>query len=129
MAQKGRKPKPTHLKLVTGNAGKRQINALEPEIIGPLGDPPNGWKPGAAALWHEVVGCAPAGVLTKSDRHLVEITVRLLAQIRSDPEVKAATVTQFRACLSEMGMTPSARSRLFSAPGGGPSNPFVDFDE
>lgn len=28
---KGRKPKPTHLKLVTGNAGKRKINDREPK--------------------------------------------------------------------------------------------------
>lgn len=28
---RGRKPKPTHLKLVTGNAGKRKINEREPK--------------------------------------------------------------------------------------------------
>ena len=31
MAPRGRKPKPTHLKVVTGNPGKRQINKNEPQ--------------------------------------------------------------------------------------------------
>ena len=128
MAQRGTKPKPTHLKIITGNPGKRPINELEPEVIEPLGTPPAGWKAGAKALWHEMVGCAPEGVLTKADRHLMEIAVRLLAQIRSDAEVRAATVTQFRACLSEMGMTPSARSRLFTGGHRGAANPFAEFD-
>ena len=30
MAVRGRKPKPSHLKLVTGNPGKRAINTQEP---------------------------------------------------------------------------------------------------
>ena len=128
MAQRGRKPKPTHLKVVTGNPHQHRLNDREPEAAGLLGEPPAGWKPGAIELWHEVVACAPAWVLTKSDRHLVEIAVRLLAQIRSNAEVVSATVTQFRACLSEMGMTPSARSRLFTSGHGGSENPFPDLD-
>ena len=31
MAPRGRKPKPTHLKVVTGNPGKRQVNENEPQ--------------------------------------------------------------------------------------------------
>ncbi len=128
MAQRGRKPKPTHLKVVTGNPHQHKLNDREPEAAGPLGDPPAGWTPAAIELWHEVVACAPDGVLTKSDRHLVEIAVRLLAQIRSDAEVRAATVTQFRCCLGEMGMTPSARTRLYTGGRGGTGNPFADLD-
>ncbi len=127
MAKPGPKPKPTHLKVITGNPGKRPLNRFEPEIIEPLGSPPAGWQAGAKALWHEMVGCAPDGVLTKADRHQIEITVRLLAQIRAEPEVTAALVSQFRACLSEMGMTPSARTRLSVASSGG-GNPFANLD-
>ncbi len=100
----------------------------EPEVIEPLGTPPAGWQAGAKALWHEMVACAPEDVLTKADRHLMEIAVRLLAQIRSDSEVKASTASQFRACLSEMGMTPSARSRLYSGGHPGAANPFAALD-
>ena len=128
MAQRGRKPKPTHLKVVTGNAHQHKLNDREPEVAGPLGGPPAGWTEDQRVIWSEVVDCAPAGVLTKSDRHLIEIAVRLLAQIRSSPDVVSATVTQFRACLSEMGMTPSARSRLFTGGHGNPKNPFADLD-
>ncbi len=128
MAIRGNKPKPTRLKLITGNPGKRPLNDQEPEVIGPLGDPPRGWPAGAKALWHEMVECAPEGVLTKSDRHLIEIAVRLLAQFRAEAEVKPATAAQFRACLSEMGMTPSARSRLHSGGSGVAVNPFAALD-
>ena len=127
MAKPGPKPKPTHLKVITGNPGKRPLNRHEPEIIEPLGGPPAGWQAGAKALWHEMVGCAPDGVLTKADRHLIEVAVRLLAQIRADADVKAASVSQFRACLSEMGMTPSARARL-SVASSEVGNPFANLD-
>jgi hypothetical protein len=59
---------------------------------------------------------------------LVEITARLLAQIRSEPDVNAAVVTQFRACLSEMGMAPSSRSRLLASGRGAGPNSFADLD-
>ncbi len=128
MAKRGTKPKPSHLKIISGNPGKRPINDQEPEIIEPLGTPPAGWQAGAKVLWHEMVDCAPEAVLTKADRHLMEIAVRLLAQIRSNAEVNAATVAQFRACLSEMGMTPSARTRLYTGGRSGTENPFADLD-
>ena len=127
MATSGRRPKATRLKLIQGNPGKRPLNDQEPEVIEPLGDPPAGWAGGAKALWHEIVECAPNGVVTKADRHLVEIAVRLLAQIRGDAEVNAATVTQFRQCLGEMGMTPSGRARL-SVVKTKEANPFAALD-
>ena len=47
MAKPGPKPKPTHLKIITGNPGKRPLNHDEPEVIEPLGTPPAGWQAGA----------------------------------------------------------------------------------
>ena len=37
---KGRKPVPTHLKVLRGNPGKRRLNNGEPLPIGDLVDPP-----------------------------------------------------------------------------------------
>ena len=39
---RGRKPVPTHLKVVRGNPGKRRLNKSEPLPIGDLSDAPRG---------------------------------------------------------------------------------------
>jgi P27 family predicted phage terminase small subunit len=65
----GPRPKPTHLKLIQGNPGKRKLNKHEPQPTrGELPDPPDylnddakdEWKRVAAELYH-------SGVLTKID--------------------------------------------------------------
>ena len=40
MPPRGRKPKPTHLKVVTGNPGKRQLNEHEPKPVPEIPAPP-----------------------------------------------------------------------------------------
>lgn len=126
MASTGRKPTPTHLKVVTGNPGKRALNRSEPIPAGPLGSPPDGWTGEQKALWWEVVNAAPAGVLTGSDRFLVELAVRNLGAIRGSGEaMTAAQSAEMRRCLGEMGMTPGERARL-SAPGEKTGNPFAE---
>jgi hypothetical protein len=56
MAVRGRKPKPTHLRLVGGNAGKRPIKANEPkpEVAAP--QPPPHLNEAAKAEWGRIVG-------------------------------------------------------------------------
>lgn len=121
----GRKKTPTKLMVVRGNPSGRPLNLNEPETPGPLGDSPSGWTGEQRALWHEVVNSAPIGLLTKSDRILVELTVRNLAQVRASPEINAAQSAELRRCLGEMGMTPSERTRLV-VPKNGEKNPFND---
>jgi hypothetical protein len=124
MVRGGQKPKSAALKVVTGNPGRRPINE-EPETLGEIGDPPKNWTGAQKALWWEVVNAAPVGVLTYSDRFLIELTVRNLAQVRSTPEMTAAQSAEMRRCLGEMGMTPCERARL-AAPKGDSKNPFAD---
>jgi hypothetical protein len=126
MAQGGRKPKATHLKVITGNPGKRALNHDEPEAAGDIGGPPTDWTPEQKLLWWEVVNAAPKGVLTGSDRVLVELAVRNLANLRAaGPEMTAAQSAEMRRCLGEMGMTPSERARLtVQKPASG--NPFAE---
>jgi hypothetical protein len=124
--QRGRKPTPTHLKVIMGNPGKRPFGCGEPLVAEPLGNPPSDWKPIAKALWHEIAGQIPPEVAKKADRIAVEMLVRLVAKMREKPgELTPALAAQIRASCAEFGMTPSARTRL--VPGvlkGGP-----DFDE
>lgn len=121
--QRGPRPKPTALKLVQGNPGKRPLPENEPQVIEPVGGPPADWAPEAKALWWEIVNSAPATVLTAADRALVEIAVRLLATLRSSPAVNPQIAAQLRTCLNEMGMSPGSRARL-SVPTAPKGNPF-----
>lgn len=120
----GQRPKPATLKLVTGNPGKRSVNAAEPQSA-ELGPPPGWFSPEQRLVWQELLNAAPGGVIKESDRVLLELTVRLVVDVRSYPTVQAAIATQLRQCLGELGMSPSARARL-SVGGEKKSNPFDD---
>jgi len=68
---RGRKPKPTHLKIVTGNPGRRPINreeaAPKPEPARPA--PPEHLCPEAKEEWSRVAEeLYPLGLLTRIDR-------------------------------------------------------------
>lgn len=80
-----------------------------------LGDAPEHWSDASKALWDEIAFSAPVGVLTASDRLLVEVTVRNIAQMRATPEMQVAQSGELRRCLSEIGMTPSSRRKLAAA--------------
>lgn len=64
MAPRGRKPKPTNLKLVEGNPGKRALtkDEPEPEQVTRVPAPPKRLSTGAKAVWREE---APALVKMK----------------------------------------------------------------
>lgn len=64
----GRRPKPTALKKLQGNPGKRKLNAAEPKPQ--PGDPtvPKGLSPAAAAEWKSILPeLRQLGVLSKID--------------------------------------------------------------
>ncbi len=54
MAPRGRKPKPTHLKVVTGNPGKRQLNENEPRPDLSIPAPPPHLSDEAKVEWGRV---------------------------------------------------------------------------
>lgn len=67
---RGRKPQPTHLKLVTGNPGKRRLNPAEPRPAAPgLPAPPAELSDDARLEWRRVAGRLRAlGLMTAIDR-------------------------------------------------------------
>lgn len=137
-----RPPKPTALKLVNGNPGKRALNANEPEpnLLEDLTPPPH-LPENIAAVWREM---APklrrAMVLTELDTPLLEMTCAAIAMHRTaltktaDGKVmmrneETGTVSlspwtllqsmsfkQGMAALREWGATPAARSRVMVDP-------------
>lgn len=135
----GRKPKPTALKLVQGNPGRRPLNTDEPKPDPKAPPCPEYLGEPAKAAWARV---APElerlGVLTVIDGMALELlvdayqewmdareqvdlygaTYESLTQngtiIRARPEVAIASDAwrRIRAMLAEFGMTPSSRSRV-----------------
>ena len=66
---RGRKPRPTHLKLVTGNPGKRALNHDEPQLAAGLPAPPPELSEDAQTEWRRVAArLRKAGMLTTLDR-------------------------------------------------------------
>ncbi|MEY5098136.1 MAG: hypothetical protein RJA36_855 [Pseudomonadota bacterium] len=134
--------KPTALKLVEGNRGKRAINANEPEpaLLQDL-DPPSTLPESTAVVWREL---APklrrAMVLTELDTPLLEMTCHAIAMHRLAVEktangkvmmknqetgsvslspwtmLQSMSFKQGLAALREWGATPAARSRVMVDP-------------
>ncbi len=66
---RGRKPKPTRLKVLTGNPGKRPLNRDEPRPEPAIPDCPPELSPAARKEWDRLVGeLASLKVLTNLDR-------------------------------------------------------------
>ena len=65
---RGAKPKPTHLKLIEGNPGKRKLNRNEPKPQGDLCDAPDWLTEEQKAGWAYAISNAPAGLMKRLDR-------------------------------------------------------------
>ena len=86
---KGRKPVPTHLKVIRGNPGKRKLNKNEPLPIGDLVDAPEWMAESQRQNWNYAVENAPKGLLKKLDRSvLVAWTVAEDLHRRSSEQVE-----------------------------------------
>lgn len=146
----GRRPKPTQLKRLQGNPGKRPLNKHEPQ---PLGDRFNcpGWLSAEAkSEWRRIVPqLRVLGLATRIDHAALEAyceqyarwreATMLLREIglsyetstgnlRERPEVGVANeaLKNMRMLLTEFGMTPASRSRISVAPPPAP-DPFEEF--
>lgn len=141
---RGRKPKPTVLKLVTNNAGKRPLNAAEPMPASRTLQPPAGLLPEAREEWDRVADdLVASGLVTVADLASLAIyctaygrwvqAERLLAVLaKANPLTEGLTVetpngaviqnpllgirnkaaADLMKAAAELGMTPSARSRV-----------------
>jgi P27 family predicted phage terminase small subunit len=146
----GRKPKPTALRELEGNPGKRSLNKKEPKFGGVAKCPPHLNK-AAKAEWKRVSReLADSGLLTAVDRaalagycaawarwvaaeeHLEKdgvIIVGAMGGTVRNPWLIVATqsLDLVRKFAVEFGMTPSSRSRIHVDTPTKPSDPFADF--
>ena len=119
--------KPTSLHVVQGTlrSSRHRDRQDEPEVIEPLGGPPEGWRIEAKLLWAELSNYVPAGVARKADRVMFEVLLRLVAKMREGPEAMTpALAAQIRTACACFGMSPADRSRV-SAPRLPEDNPFA----
>jgi P27 family predicted phage terminase small subunit len=136
----GRRPKPTHLKLIQGNPGKRSLNDAEPNPPRGVPSPPDHMTSAAKEAWNRLAPLLDQmGILTIADALELERLCECLAEVqecrevlqrlggtyetknlagermyRSRPEVArlADADRRFRSYALEFGLTPAARSQV-----------------
>ena len=149
MATRGRKPKPTALKILEGNPGKRPLNENEP--IPPKGNIkcPTWLLPEAKKEWTRLAPSLEAmGVLTMADLTAFEGYCQAYARwkeaeafitqhgsifqtpsgyVQQVPQVSIAqqNLKIMQSFCSEFGLTPATRARIIAA-GGGSDDTFSD---
>ena len=142
MATRGRKPKPTALKILEGNPGKRPLNENEP--IPPKGGVkcPSWLEPEAKKEWKRLAPSLEAmGVLTQVDLTAFAGYCQAYARWREAEEfltqhgsifktpsgyvqqVPQVSIAQqnlkiMQSFCSEFGLTPATRARIIAAGGG-----------
>lgn len=147
---RGRRPKPTQLRLLQGNAGKRALRSNEPRPHGDLFEAPADLPAGAVPFWTRAIADAPQGLLKRLDQRLL-FTWAVAAWLHSDAIAKLSASTLLartksgeliqnpylpivnrqaeimRKCASEMGFTPTSRSRIQVEPEAEDVDPFARF--
>lgn len=132
---RGRRPKPLELRLIGGNAGRRPLPKSVPHTSGPP-KTPAGLSTAEISEWNLVVGQMEAvGTISPDNAAVVEVYVRNICRMREAEQHLAEEGTVFPAangilmaspwlkvsressaivlkCAAELGLTPSARSRV-----------------
>jgi P27 family predicted phage terminase small subunit len=150
---RGRKPKPTALKRLDGNPGKRGYNHAEPVLPAGQPDCPAHLSEPARAEWHRIAGTLhEASVLTLVDRaalaaycqawgrwveaeeKLAETPVLLKTPsgyVQQNPWLSIANkqLEIMGRYMAELGITPASRSRVVAGPAAQPTITFTTIYE
>lgn len=134
----GRKPKPTHMKLLEGNPGKRALNKAEPKPQAKIPPCPRHLSKEARKEWRRISKeLLQLGLLTVVDRaalaaycqawarwiqaeeamatddfKMVATTDKGYAHVSPWFSVANAALKQMHSFLTEFGLTPASRSRV-----------------
>lgn len=113
----GAKRKPTALKVLAGNPGKRALPENEPDLPRSAWSAPDYLDGDALVEWERIVPILTAcKVLTDGDLQTVIaycLTVgEMAATARAGDPIRAVTFSHFRSLASELGLTPASRARV-----------------
>ena len=135
----GRKPKPTALKLLEGNPGKRELNQFEPKPTDGMPICPEWLMEDAKEEWYRLAAVMnKMGILSEVDQSAFAVYCQTWArwkeaqehidregstfetdsgQIKRNPWVAIANEWQAKlmSVCGEFGLTPSSRSRIVAA--------------
>jgi hypothetical protein len=126
-AKMARPRKPTrHLELTGAFRKDPKRKRVDPETRPDIGDPPPALAVHLHAIWYELADAAPLGVLTHSDRPMLEAFTRWQHKSRTATGWTAADAAALGWFFVRCGMSPSDRSRVH-APERKVKNPFDQF--
>lgn len=108
-------PQPIELAIFKGAHKKdpQRYRKIIPKSSHPLGDAPDHMSEAAKKIWLELEQASMEGVLTGTDRWIMEITSEILAQYRRNPRgFSSSRLRTLISCLARIGMGPSVRQKL-----------------
>ena len=114
MPPRGRKPKPTSLRVLDGDHHKSRYNTAEPQFGAPVLEPPAYIvdDPEALTCWKWAVDCLDhARIISEADYVALEVLATLYAAWRQNTG-DYKLIGQMRSMLAEFGFTPSSRTRI-----------------
>lgn len=138
----GPKPKPTHLKILAGNPGKRALPKNEPKPVGELSEPPPWFTESQKEGWNYAIKNAPPGLLKNLDRSVLSVWVvsedlhrqasekiAAFGMITKSPDKGVPMQNPFLPILNkqaqimlkaagDLGFTPAGRTRIAVGDGG-----------
>jgi phage terminase small subunit len=117
---RGRKPKPTVLKKLAGNPGRRPLPKNEPMPTGIAKRP--SWLPlGAVRVWDELAPVTQGlGLLTEHDGEAFGMLCTLAAEFRFDAAAMSANrISRLDGLMQRFGMDPASRARISVKPSEG----------
>ncbi len=134
-----RPKKPTHLKLIEGNPGKRALNEREPKPKGGA-RAPTLMTPAAKKVWPKLVAAMPPGVFSAADSFILasyceavsqhQLATKMIAE--TPPTVEGSTgqtkispwfamqreaATQIAALGAKLGLDPISRQNISTSTG------------
>lgn len=91
----------------------QRYKADVPKNPSPVGQPPAHMGESAKAIWFELEAYALPGVLTASDRFMLEFIANFLVEYRSDPaDFTAAKMGNLISCCARLGFSAADRQKL-----------------
>lgn len=127
----GRRPKPTKLKLLHGNPGKRKVSKTEPQPELGIPKPPKWLQGESLDEWNRITPeLENTGVMALIDESMLamycQMFGRWLIAEKANMPLPVAYAAQVRLAAASFGLEPSSRAKLGTKPKE-KANPFKDF--